>query len=228
MADPLLLRTSCNATRPRGSPGLVRSLRAAVAGEQGFSLIDMLMVVALIGVIAGIAVPVTGGAFASQKFRNDGQALTNMVGLAKMRASAGCTPEPACAPTSPTGRSCSSAGTRRRVPGCREGRDALSPGVTFSFGTLATPPPNTQATIVFSPACRVGLTAASATIANTACIVFNSRGLPVDGAGVTFGGHAVYLTDGVSVAATTVTATPRIRRWSTSAHGATPQWKEQQ
>jgi hypothetical protein len=103
----------------------------------------------------------------------------------------------------------------------------LSQGVTFSFGSIASPPPNTQATITFSPACRVGIDAASAEIANTACIVFNSRGLPVNGAGIQFGGHALYLTDGVSVAAATVTATPRIRRWSTSALG-TPNWKEQQ
>ena len=55
--------------------------------------------------------------------------------------------------------------------------------MTFGFGTVATAPPNTQTNIGFSGACRVGLTAATATIGNTACIVFNSRGLPVDGAG---------------------------------------------
>ena len=57
-------------------------------------------------------------------------------------------------------------------------------------GAIATAPPNTQTNIGFSPACRVGLTAATAATRNTACIVFNSRGLPVDGAGVPFGGHA--------------------------------------
>ena len=75
----------------------------------------------------------------------------------------------------------------------------LSLGVTFGFGTVATAPPNTQTNIAFSGACRVGLTAATATIANTACIVFNSRGLPIDGAGLPFGGHALYLTDGKAV-----------------------------
>ena len=104
----------------------------------------------------------------------------------------------------------------------------LSLGVNFGFGTVGTAPPNTQTTIGFSGACRVGLTAATATIANTACIVFNSRGLPVDGAGLPFGGHAIYMTDGRAVSGTTVTATPRIRRWWTPAHLATPEWRERQ
>jgi prepilin-type N-terminal cleavage/methylation domain-containing protein len=195
--------------------------------EQGFSLIDMLMVVALIGVIAGIAVPVTGGAFAGQKFRNDGQALTGLVGLAKMRASAGLTR--ARVRANFTERSfVLERWDKTTNVWIGEETVPLSSGVTFSFGTVATPPPNTQAAIGFSPACRVGIDAASATIANTACIVFNSRGLPVDGAGTQFGGHALYLTDGGSVAGTTVTATPRIRRWSTGANLSTPQWTEQQ
>jgi len=196
--------------------------------ESGFSIIDILMVLALIGIIAAIAVPVTGSAVSGQKFNNDSQAVTNVIGLAKMRASA--------------------AYTRARVRAnlvdrtfaldrwdkstnawVAEGTTTpLSLGVTFAFGTVATAPPNTQTTIGLSPACRVGLTAASATIGNTACVVFNSRGLPVDGAGVPFGGHAIYLTDGRAVAATTVTATPRIRRWWTPAQLATAAWRQRQ
>jgi Tfp pilus assembly protein FimT len=199
-----------------------------MAGERGFSIIDILMVVALIGIIATIAVPVTGSAVSGQRFNNDSQALTNLVGLAKMRASA--------------------AYTRARVRANLVARTfalerwdkttnawvtegsvtPLSLGVTFGFGTVATAPPNTQTTIGFSAACRVGLTAATATIGNTACIVFNSRGLPVDGAGLPVGGHALYLTDGRAVAGTTVTATPRIRRWWTPAQLTTAAWRERQ
>ena len=205
-----------------------RSRCAWVAREGGFSVIDILMVVALIGIIAAIAVPVTGSAVSGQKFNNDSQALTNLVGLAKMRASATY--------------------TRARVRANLVARTfalerwdkttdtwvtegtitPLSVGVTFGFGTVGTAPPNTQTAIGFSGACRVGLTVATATIASTACIVFNSRGLPIDGGGLPFGGHGLYLTDGRAVAATTVTATPRIRRWWTPAHLATPEWRERQ
>ena len=205
-----------------------RSRCALVAREQGFSIIDILMVVALIGIIAAIAVPVTGSAVSGQRFNNDSQALTNLVGLAKMRASA--------------------AYTRARVRADLTARmyqlelwdktsnawvtegtvTPLSLGVNFGFGTVGTAPPNTQTTIGFSGACRVGVLATDATVADTACIVFNSRGLPVDGGGVPFGGHAIYLTDGRAVAGTTVTATPRIRRWWTPAQLATPEWRERQ
>jgi Tfp pilus assembly protein FimT len=194
--------------------------------QAGYSLIDLLMVVALIGVLAGVAVPVTGSAMAGHRFRGDAQALTQTVGLAKMRASA--------------------AFTRARVRAdLRAGTYALeiwdktasawvleggvmrtSTGVGFGFGTLGTPPPNTQQTIGFSPACRTGLTAETAVIVDSACIVFNSRGVPVDSAGNVFGGHALYLTDGSVVAATTITATPRIRRWLSPGHA--PIWREQQ
>jgi len=180
------------------------------------------------GIIAGIAIPVTGGAFASQRFRNDAQAITNLVGLAKMRASANVTRARVRANLSDGTVLLERWDKTTSAWVVEQGPTPLSPGVTFSFGSVPTPPPDTQVSIVFSPACRVGVTAASATIGNTSCIIFNSRGLPVDGNGETFGGHALYLTDGVSVAAATVTATPRIRRWSTPARGGTPLWREQQ
>jgi hypothetical protein len=89
-----------------------------------------------------------------------------------------------------------------------------STGVSFGFGTLAAPPPNTQANIAMSPPCTDGVTAAAAVIANTACITFNSRGLPIDAAGVLYARHALYMRGDIGVFATTVTSTPLIRFWS--------------
>jgi Tfp pilus assembly protein FimT len=196
-------------------------------GEHGFSLVDILMVVALIGVVSGIAVPMTNGALAGQKFRNDTEAISHMVGLAKMRASAGSTRARVRANITDQTFLLE---RWDRTTGAWVVEGAVTPlsqGVTFSFGAAATAPPNTQTTIAFSPVCRAGTTAASAAIGGTACIVFNSRGLPVDGAGATFGGHALYLTDGGAVSATTVTATPRIRRWLKPSP-ALAQWREEQ
>ena len=216
----------CPAGRRQYASG--SSCRTRSAAERGFSLVDMLMVVALIGIVAAIAVPVTGNAVAGQKFKNDAQAITNMVGLAKMRASAAYTR--ARVRANLTDRTFvlerwDKAGGQWVTEG--EGI-TLSTGVTFGFGAIATAPPNTQTAIGFSPACRTGVTGASATIGNTACVVFNSRGLPVGGAGVPFGGHGIYLTDGIAVGATTVTATPRIRRWWTPGRLGTAYWREQQ
>jgi Tfp pilus assembly protein FimT len=204
------------------------SLRARAGGEKGFSIIDILMVVALIGIIAAIAVPVTGSAVTGQRFSNDAQALTNIVTLAKMRASAAFTR--ARVRVNISARTFALERWDKTANAwVTEGTiTPLSRGITFSFGTLGTPPPNTQAAIGFSPACKTGLTAATADIADTSCIVFNSRGLPIDGAGLPFGGHAFYLSDGAAIAATTVTATPRIRRWWTPAQLSAPEWRQQQ
>jgi Tfp pilus assembly protein FimT len=196
-------------------------------GEHGFSLVDILMVVALIGVVSGIAVPMTNGALAGQKFRNDTEAISHMVGLAKMRASAGSTRARVRANITDQTFLLERWDRTTNAWVVEGAVTPLSQGVTFSFGTVATAPPNTQTTIAFSPVCRAGTTGASAAIGGTACIVFNSRGLPVDGGGATFGGHALYLTNAGAVSATTVTATPRIRRWLLSSPTAS-QWREEQ
>ena len=196
------------------------------AGQRGYSLIDLVMVVALIAVVAGIAVPVTGGAVAGHRFRGDSQALTQMVSVAKMRASAGFTRARVRANTLTNTYALEIWDKDTSAWVTEGGMLTMSRGVAFGFAALGTPPPNTQQAIGQSPECRAGLTAATAAIAGTACIAFNSRGLPVDAAGAIFGGHGLYLTDGTTVSATTITATPRIRRWFSRASAA--DWREQQ
>jgi type II secretory pathway pseudopilin PulG len=199
---------------------------SALARQQGYTLIDTLVVVGLISLVSAIALPMTGSALSGQRFKGDAQALNNLVGLAKMRASAGFTRARVRANTldntfvlerwDKTGAAWVSEGAT----------ESLFRGVRFGFGAIPTPPPDTQDTIAQSPPCRVGILPGSAVIGNTACIVFNSRGLPIDGDGVLFGGHALYLTDGTAVQATTVTATPRIRLWWTPP--AVARWNQQQ
>jgi type II secretory pathway pseudopilin PulG len=196
----------------------------AVAWEDGYSLIDILVAMLVACLLAVIAVPITQGSIRSQRIKGDTATLKHAVGLAKMRAS--------------------SLFTRARL---RVDLDAdtyrvqiwdktaaawvddgatmrTSPGVSFGFGDLADPPPNTQVAIAMSPECTDGLTADDA-IADTACIVFNSRGLPVDSDGAVFGGHALYLIGDMGASAVTVTATPLVRAWVSPPKEAS--WGEQ-
>ena len=96
----------------------------------------------------------------------------------------------------------------------------LSNGVGFGFSSVGTPPPNTQVSIAQAGACKDD---AGADISGSACIVFNSRGLPVDSTGGPTGVGAFYLTDNNSVYAVTVSATGMMRFWRTVT-SATPSW----
>lgn len=194
--------------------------------QGGFTLVELLVVVGLIGVLGAFAVPMIGSALASDGLKADAQAVSNMVGLAKMRASAGFTRARVRAHltdgTFMLERWDRDAGAWVLEGGLR----TMYRTVGFGFSTLTAAPPNTQVTLGMSPPCRTGIDVGGATIGNTACIVFNSRGLPVDGDGNLFGGHGLYLTDGTTVYGATVTATPRIRLWVTSV--ANPLWRQQQ
>ena len=63
-------------------------------------------------------------------------------------------------------------------------------------------------------------------VANTACIIFNSRGLPVDATGSPFGNDAIYITDSTAVYGITVAATGFVRLWRTN-YTSTPSWSLQ-
>ena len=93
----------------------------------------------------------------------------------------------------------------------------------FGMGAVGTPPPNTQAAIGQAPACTDNTGAA---IGNTGCVVFNSRGLPIDGAGAPTAANAYYITDGTDVFGITVAATGMVRTWRTPATAA-PSWNLQ-
>jgi hypothetical protein len=71
------------------------------------------------------------------------------------------------------------------------GNTSLSSAVTFGYGSISSAPPP-QTTIGQAPACNDN---AGNAIANTACIIFNSRGVPVDAAGAPTAIDAIYLTD---------------------------------
>lgn len=187
---------------------------------QGYSLIELLVVLGLIGVISAVAVPMTSSTVSDLRVRGDARAISNIVALAKMRATSGFTRTRAFVDLS-SNSFFIQIWDKTTATCCwvtEGGSNSTSAGVRFGFGGLAAPPPNTQVAIGQSSACLNdnGVTA----IGNSACVVFNSRGIPIDAAGTPTGNNGLYITDGTSVYATTITATPLVRLWWSPASSA--------
>src|SRR3954462_6423171 len=142
----------------------------------GYTLIEILAVCALVGIVAAMAVPSTTSMMTGFRIKGDAESINNMVSLAKMRG----------ASLYSRARVYADLGARTyrlqiwdKTNGVwtTEGpTNTLAFGVTFGVGAITQPPANTQAALGQSPKCTDN---GGADIANTACITFNSRGMPV-------------------------------------------------
>jgi prepilin-type N-terminal cleavage/methylation domain-containing protein len=183
-------------------------------GDDGFSLIEVLLVVAVMGIVAGMAIPSTTSTMRGHRLKGDAEAVHNLVALAKMRAASQFSRSRVFVDLGTNSYSLQTWNKTTNSWVTEGPVTQTSQGVTFGFGAVAAAPPNTQAAIGQSPNCTDN---AGAAVANTACITFSSRGMPVTnvlppGGGVV-GNSALYLTDGSSFYGTTVTTTPLIKFW---------------
>ncbi len=193
--------------------------------QEGYTVIELLAVVAVVGIVSAMALPSIEGSLAAHRFKGDARAISHLVALAKLRAAARFTRARVYVDV-PERTYVLQTWDREADVWVDEGLPArLSNGVAFGFAALDAPPPDTQDELRFSPMCTVALSTLEL-VPRTACVVFNSRGLPVLGDGTLFAGHALYLTDGTGVYGTTVTATPLIRFWWSPARVVA--WKEMQ
>jgi len=184
----------------------------------------MLFVIGIVGVLSGVALPMLTGYWESYRIGGDARGVANMVAVAKMRAAANFTQSRLYVDLNANSYHVER-WQKTGTPGwVLDGSTVyLANTDTFGWGTLNTPPPNTQTTIGQASAC---LDATSKAIANTACVLFNSRGIPIDPTGAPTGADAVYLTDGTTaVYAATVSATAVMRLWKAPTTSAT--WVQQ-
>lgn len=175
-------------------------------------MVEVLVVVAVVGVVSTIALPQAGRTLGDMKIRSDARNVANAVTLAKMRAASAASRARVYASLN-TGQF--SIQVRNKTTGAWETEGVVTPlssGVSFGFSGLLAPPPSTQSTIAQSAPCLDSADPPQP-IANTACVVFNSRGIPIDGTQSPTGDNGLYITDGTAVFGTTVTATPLVRRW---------------
>jgi prepilin-type N-terminal cleavage/methylation domain-containing protein len=197
------------------------SNRCHLRSSRGYSLIEILLVVGLIGVVSAIAVPMTANSLKYFRLSGDARSMSNAVALAKMRAASIYSRTRVYVDLTTKGFRVDYWDTATSTWIADIGSIYLSQGVTYSYGVVSSAPPNTQTTIGQAAVCK---TNAGVDIANTACVMFNSRGLPIDSTGsLPPEVYALYMTDGTAVFAVTVSSTGMVRTWRTQPT-ATPSW----
>ncbi|HEX4785159.1 MAG TPA: prepilin-type N-terminal cleavage/methylation domain-containing protein [Candidatus Sulfotelmatobacter sp.] len=174
--------------------------------DGGFSLIELMIVVAITMVILAISIPSLSAALQSFEAGGDARGIAGQLSLARLRAAANFTQArvnfnlaggtyqlEVCTPQ--TGYTCEST-TNPPTWTIDGGVHQLSAKTAFGFGSLTTPA-GTQTTIT-----------------QTNFIVFNSRGIPVDATNTATGSDAIYLNNqGGTYYAITVSPSSRINVW---------------
>jgi type IV fimbrial biogenesis protein FimT len=190
--------------------------------QSGFSLIEMMVALAILGVLFALGMPMLTTAIDSFRIAGDGRTLANGVAVAKMRAAATFTRARLFVDLS--------GGSYRvqRWTGSAWVDDGtvayLANRDSFGYGSVTTPPPSTQPSIGQAPLCKDN---SNVDIANTACILFNSRGIPTDTSYAPLtGATGLYVTNGPTVYGVTVSLTGLSRIWRTN-NAATPNWVQQ-
>jgi len=182
--------------------------------QRGISLIELLVVLLIIGVVAAMAIPGWQRIQRNARLNGDAHNIAESLSVAKMRAGANFTYSRVFLFTDTSNTQYfrvdtwnSSIGTNGcwvpdglPSPGtgnCITSSTAtgyennLSTGVSVGFGTISTVPSNFVTSVAQADPCwKAGATPMSGSqIANTSCIVFNSRGFPTSAGGF-------YITDG--------------------------------
>jgi hypothetical protein len=186
------------------------------ASESGLSAVELLIVLCVAGTVAAMTVPASTAMVNEFSVSGDAHGVSNSIAVARMGAAANFTRQRLYVDR---------AANRYRVERWNKAAGSWQPASgesplgslnTFSAGTIAAPPPNSTAAVTWAPLCRDD---AGADIADTACVIFNSRGLPVDAAGLPAAVSALYVSGPTAVFAIVVSSTSQLAMWRVSPGG---------
>lgn len=196
---------------------------SSLRSSAGFSAIELLVVLAIAGSLAAMIVPFSMSMVDDYRISGDAHDLSNSVAQAKMSAAAQFTRARLYVDLG-SGQYHVDTWRKTGTPGWQQegGVTLLNQGSRFGPGAIDVPPPNTQAVVAQAPACRDD---AGTAIANTACIIFNSRGISVDEAGAPSAVRVFYLNGPTAVFALAVSGTSQQQLFRVSPGGGT--WVQQ-
>ena len=185
--------------------------------ERGFSLFELVLTLSIVLVIGAIAVPTSGNALTQFRLSGDARGVANTISVAKMRAAAHFTRTRVFVDLSGGAYHLETYDKDTDSWETSSGTTYLSDGNSFGLESVENAPPNTQTAIDQAPQC---LDDDGTAIGNSACVIFNSRGIPVDTTNTPTTADALYVTNGETVYGATVSATGLIRLWRAQAAAA--------
>jgi Tfp pilus assembly protein FimT len=192
--------------------------RRYAASPRGASLLEVLFVVSAALVLSAISVTKVLTITKNLSSQSDARTISGDTSLAKMSAASNFTRVRIYANLSGNAYEVDVWNKITSQWTTQQSSVRTLPHVTMGYGSLSSPPTGTQTTLGQAAAC---LNNSGTAIANTACIVFNSRGVPVDSTGSPTSAGAIYVTDGVSVYGITVSAMGLIQTWKSPASSST-------
>ena len=191
--------------------------------DSGFSAIELLIVLAIVGSMAAIGLPLSSGMIDDIKMRGDAQGLSSAVAQAKLTSAAKFTHSRLFVNLA-TNTYRIQTWNRTGTAGWVDTNEALflSDRSQFGFGSATVPPPNTQVTLAQAPMCRDDL---NVEITSTACVIFNSRGVSVTAAGPVATTQALYLAGPSGTYGIILGAAGQLQVWHTTQAGVSS-WKQ--
>jgi len=214
----------------------MKTNRGANRRQKGFSVVELMIVVAISLIVAAFAIPGYRSIVRNLRINGDMRDVHGAIAEAKMRAAAGFTHGRFYADLNANtfhlevwnkagkgGAGCWQTDGDTRNGDCTAASSPvvpLSQGVTFGFGTASAGGKNPQTTLAQAPLCgKVAAVSgvANGTTANTACIEFNSRGIPIDLTGKPTANDALYITDRNMVYGITLLSSGMQQDWATKA-----------
>lgn len=190
--------------------------------RRGFSVMELLFVLALFGIMAAIAIPMAQPAVNGYQIAGQAHAVAYNVSLAKMQAASGFTRARLFIDLGGNSYRLERWNDAAGEWVAPDGATTLPGGVGFGYGSLADPPPDTQGTLGQAAACY---DASNAAVTGTSCVLFNSRGVPIDHTGTPTPNDVVYLTDGRVIYAVAVSPAGLTQLWWTPTHQTA--WQKQ-
>lgn len=191
--------------------------------DSGFSAVELLIVVAIVGSMAAIGLPLSSGMIDDIKIKGDAQGLSSAVAQTKLTSAAKFTQARLFVNMAANTYRIQT-WNRTGTPGWVNANEDLylSDRSAFGFGAASVPPPNTQVNREQPSACLDDL---GVEIPSTACVIFNSRGVSVTPTGLVTTTSIFYLTGPSGTYAVVVGATGNLQVWHTTQAGVAS-WKQ--